>query len=200
MPSASTAAVPMSALANWKPRTMFWGTSFGTGVRAWRPTFVVADGATSLPACTPPLSGTAVHALASTTADPAIANRTRHRSPKFRMSLTAAPHGGDAARTRTGDNDAIGADRSRRLGRRVVDVGGLDPDRRLHDDRARAARQRQHELRTLAAFAPGLQAAAVQSGIFRRDRQAKTGTAGGASSGRVSPPEAVEHQRRFAGT
>src|SRR5450755_3671759 len=161
----------MSVLANWKASTMFCGTSFATGARACKPTFVVGEGVAALPAaCTPPLSGTAVHALASTTADPAIAHRIRHRtlillksltSLEFLASVTASPHGGDAAGAGGGSNDAIGVDRSRRLGRRFVDVGGLDLDRRLHHHRAGAPRQRQHELRALAAFAPGLQPPAV---------------------------------------
>src|SRR5665213_581362 len=212
MPSPLTTSV----FANWKPSTMFCGTSFGTGVRAWRPTFVVADGATSLPACTPPLSGTAVHALASTTADAATTHQSR-RTPlitrefltslitrefltslitrEFLTSLIAAPHGGDAARAGASDNDTIGADRGFRLDQRLIDVGWLNLDRRLHHDRARAPRQGENELRAFAAFAPGLQPATVQSGIFRCDRQAKAGTAGRAGSGRVSPPEPVEHQR-----
>lgn len=70
--------------------------------------------------------------------------------------------------------------------------------RRTAQGLVRRTRQGQPELRSSTGLAPGLQPAAVEAGVLDRDREPQAGAAGGAGTGRVRPPEAVEDPGRLA--
>src|SRR5580693_324872 len=151
---ATPSASVVSEFANRKPVTIPSGGEPGTGPRGFTRTLGAAAGAGCWPACTGPLSGTAVQAAsarAATTERPATTALVR-RPGRSGMRAARARSATSAAQRQ----DASGVmGRGLRLGRASFSRGRLimgcvrrlNRNRRAGDNRACLSRQRQHELR-----------------------------------------------------